>query len=88
MTTLRYAHCVKFTIGQLDREPWSQYELREIEVNTAWCAGWDGEADWWVLYQGTKIGFGETEEEALYDAAYRLMENSRNQLSKPQKVMA
>jgi len=28
---LMYSHCVQFTHGQLDREPWSKYEKRTVD---------------------------------------------------------
>lgn len=77
---LQYAHCVKFTEGQLDRDPFSQYQLREMPVVVQFVAGDEHypQPSWRVIGQdGTCLACEDEREDALALAAYKLMDESR-----------
>ncbi len=76
--SISYAHCVKWTTGQLDCAPYSQYELRDEVVDIKFL----GAEDYVVealsgAMSGQIIGEGETENEAIWAAGYHLMRRSR-----------
>lgn len=82
---LSYAHCTKYTTGQLDREPHSAYETRSVNV-TLWRIS--GNPDGMGIDEdtfhvrdesGNVIGCDFSKEDAIHDALYRLMADSRKQ---------
>lgn len=74
---LQYAHCVKFTEGELDRDPFSQYQLREMPVELQYLSHDDGSHDWFVWLNGECLAAEDEREDALALAAYKLMDESR-----------
>ena len=82
---ITYAHCVKFTHGQLDRYPHSAYEMRSVEV-TVWYLPATPECDFDAYHvkdsTGRLIGDEESIEFAIFDAQYRLMDQSREAAKK------
>lgn len=77
---LRYAHCVKFTTGKPDVAPYSQYELREVELQVEIIPA-DPEhdllADYLVTMNGMHLACDNNERCALGEAEYKLMHESR-----------
>lgn len=76
---LTYAHCIKFTPGHLDREPFSKYELRQVDVECFRlppCTSLPFEV-FHVRLGDRVIGDDDTLEDALTAAQYRLMDESR-----------
>ena len=73
---IQYSHCTKFTPGQLDRDPFSQYESRSVNVRLSEEC-FEGEAFYRVRIGDRILATGETAEEAIANAQYRLMSESR-----------
>ncbi len=90
MFQLTYAHCTKYTVGQLDREPWSAYEMRSVEAvmyrNPPDRNMGEEEDDFNVYVNGRNMGWGYDKEEAISDAGYRLMAESRDAVINHQLV--
>lgn len=75
---IRYAHCVKWTPGQLDREPFSQYESRTIEVEMTLFRNHDEDCDEWIVRYNNKVIANEPwGSNAMAMAAYNMMNTSR-----------
>ena len=84
---ITYAHCVKYTPGQLDREPHSAYETRSVTVSL-WRIpgerqGVASDDDYFHVKDehGNIIGHEDTKEGAIFTAQYNLMNDSRKQAS-------
>ena len=82
---ITYAHCVKFTPGQLDRYPHSAYETREIDVQV-WRLPAIPECPWENFHvktlDGVFLGEGDDITDAVSEAKYRLMDQSREAAKK------
>jgi len=78
--TIQYARCIKFTPGQPDQAPHSAYRATPAFVHLLASPERDGFTDWTVLRDGETIGEGQTSAEAIADAQYTLMANSRHAL--------
>ena len=76
---IAYAHCTFATPGQLDREPFTRYELATIDVTLTFLKADGFTPDWYhVTLGGVVIGDGESCEDALGEARYGLMCRSRD----------
>jgi len=78
---LTYAHCTKATPGKPDTAPNTAYVLCSVPF-TMYRVGTNpliaGDADTFdVEVNGAVIGSGDTKDDALADARYRLMDTSR-----------
>ncbi len=73
---LKYAHCIKFTTGQLDRYPYSEYENRAVEVSVEQI-NYGSSDEFLVIKDKTLIGEGDTLKDALNHASYTLMDRTR-----------
>lgn len=84
--SLTYSHCTKATPGELDRYPFSEYEhrtVRAIMYRVRWDDLLDNEPDdFRVEVDGKFAGEGDTKEDAVHDARYRLMDRSRQEAYK------
>lgn len=76
---IEYAHCILWTQGQLDCAPWSKYELRQETVNLLAQPGLiDDLLDYTVSTPyGMMIADGDSENEAINNAQYYFMHQSR-----------
>lgn len=78
--TIQFAKCVQWRTGELDVHPYSKYEVDSLDVALIKV---EPEPDYpfsaWIVrtLEGQKIGAGETENEAIDDAEYYLMNRSR-----------
>jgi hypothetical protein len=73
-----YSHCTHATPGQLDRYPFTRYEERQVEATLFRVhATYELEESFSVIVNGRAIGYGDTKREAIEDAQYRLMAESR-----------
>jgi hypothetical protein len=75
-----YSHCTHATPGQLDRYPFTRYEERHVEVALFRVHGdptYELEESFSVVVNGRAIGYGDTKREAIHDAQYQLMAESR-----------
>lgn len=81
---IRYAHCTKFTRGQLDSAPWSSYELREVLLDVDEILPDDvwGASTFQASLGGRVLALEDTVENALGVASYNLMAESRATASK------
>ncbi len=75
---ITYAHCRKWTHGQLDCEPYSAYALVSISV-VLQSRTHNDETDYYVLVNGERIGIGASASEAIEDSRWALMNESRKQ---------
>lgn len=73
---IHYAHCVKWTVGQLDRAPYSEYQMRASEVDVV-CQRHDDIEEWLVKCQGKIIANEDSVKDALAIATHALMSMSR-----------
>ena len=86
--SIRYAHCVKFTPGQLDREPWSQYEERTADIEVECippCSAYP-EEEWAVYHNANAIAVEPTLKDALDGARYALMAESRERANQAAEI--
>lgn len=76
--SIPYAHCTKFTRGQLDRYPFSEYRMqqREAVIELVWSEACGNE--WQVSVRGEVLSCEETIQQAIAAAAYKLMDDSRS----------
>lgn len=76
---IQYAHCIKWTTGKMDIEPFSAYELRSETVDVIEEISHEFDANEYTVRQlnGTIIGSGFSVHEAIASAQYRLMDDSR-----------
>lgn len=82
MAQLTYAHCTHATAGKGDVAPFTRYETRSVEF-VMYRVGphpmiQDDEDSFDVEVDGEIVGSGDTKEEAIGDARYRLMDKSRS----------
>lgn len=76
--SLEYAHCVKWTQGQLDCAPYSRYEIRSVLATlTQHPSLLDEVTNYLVTFDGQIIGDGDSENDAIAQAQYWLMDESR-----------
>lgn len=78
-----YAHCTKATVGQPDRNPWYQYELREapatLEMQRITYDDSNGH-EWCGSTEDGKFRCVEdSQHEAVQELLYKLMDNSRKE---------
>lgn len=75
---IEYAHCIKWTQGQLDCAPYSRYELRSVCATLRQYRGLlDEPTEYLVTFDGVVIGDGDSDNEAIAQARYWLMNESR-----------
>ncbi len=76
---LTYAHCIKFTPGQLDCAPHSRYEARTVIVETIPVRDENDQPEWQVKSEAGKCLACETLlGDAMALASYELMNASRD----------
>lgn len=80
---LTYAHCTRYTAGQPDRDPFSSYEFRVVRAKMFRVAPdrllGETEDSFELERDGQVIGWGDTKQDAIHDARYRLMDRSRTE---------
>jgi len=77
---VEYAHCTRWTQGQLDCAPYSRYEMRCICATlTQHQNSFEETTEYLVAFDGLLIGDGESENEAIAQARYWLMNESRKE---------
>ncbi len=76
---ITYAHCRKWTHGQLDCEPHSAYALVSVAVVLRSITHSEDDIDHHIMVNGESIGFGPSAAEAISDAQWNLMNESRKQ---------
>lgn len=79
---IHYAYCTKYTPGELDRHPFSSYEMREqmATIELVWSEALGNE--WRVSTGDRALACEDTIPEAVAMAAYKLMDESRELASK------
>jgi hypothetical protein len=88
---LEYSHCVKWTQGQLDQPPFSAYQLKQVEVETGIVRADTAreimqEDEWCIQYLGETLAMAIDFQDAIHQAAYKLMYASReDEISKATK---
>lgn len=78
---LSYSHCVKYTHGQLDLEPWSKYETRTVDFTIKrWpCDEYNDKEEFQILVLGKPVSGCHVDlQEAIDEAKYMLMSGSRD----------
>ncbi len=76
---IEYAHCIRWTQGQLDCAPYSRYEMRAVCATLTQHRMLLETTEYLVTFDGAIIGDGESENEAVDQARYWLMRDSRRQ---------
>ncbi len=76
---ITYAHCRKWSKGQLDCHPHSDYALMHLAVELQSTTHALGDVDWKILVNNECIGVGQSADEAIQDAQWTLMNESRRQ---------
>ena len=77
---LTYSHCIKFTFGQLDRYPWSEYERRTVDCAVkVWPEDLENDKEeYQIIVNGMPVSSAQPNlEMAINDASYNLMSMSR-----------
>lgn len=76
---LTYVHCTRATPGELDKVPHTSYVFRIVRAKMFRVPGNSAvpEDTFELEVDGKVIGYGDTKEEALGIARYRLMADSR-----------
>jgi hypothetical protein len=77
---ITYSHCVKYTPGQLDRAPFSAYIMKTVEIDLYRCSGDSTDPQEWfkIKIDGQFLSSGDTIDDAIFEAQYRLMACSRD----------
>ena len=81
MFELTYAHCTKYTPGELDVAPYSEYAFRTVYAEMFRLVDRSKEEYFRIEVDGRVFGEGETKIDAAGDAQYWLMNASRNSAS-------
>ena len=77
---LTYSHCIKFTHGQLDRFPFSEYENRSVDfVIKRWPVDEHNDREeYQIIVAGKAVSGCHTDlKEAIAEASYAMMQGSR-----------
>lgn len=84
---IQYAHCIKWTTGKLDVAPHSAYELRSAVVSITESVSFEFDSnEYLVEFAGQRIGWGYSAYEALGDAEYWLMDQSRRKAMEQTRI--
>lgn len=80
LISIQYARCIKWTQGQLDAAPWSAYQTASAGVSLIIAPSLLDECiDYSIVHDGQVIGEGESENKAIADAQWFLMNESRQE---------